>query len=361
MTYLVTVPELGVNDTSATVRDLLAPPDSFIAHSAALCVLETTKVSIEVEAPSEGYVAWSVALGDVVEVHQTLAAIAATPEEARAAAAKQTVAATRVARVVTAPARALMERHGITEDDLPPNVGRVVREIDIHCVLKTLVMPVETPDEKPPEVTQIAVFNADFGGRTVVASARAAGYDVVCYIDDVKAGGECDGLPVLSTEAFLADRHDAQAVFVHLRKDNKRPFVARFREAGLRAPAIVHPTAFVDASAAVSEGVLVKAGAVVDAFAVLQSHALIDNGVMIPHNVHVGSYTHVAPGVTMGGGVRFGTGCVIGVGATIAPNIEVGDNAIVLPGAVVRKHVPAGVMVDGTDRVVGTARGSDEA
>jgi sugar O-acyltransferase (sialic acid O-acetyltransferase NeuD family) len=365
MNRIVVVPELGVNDTFAIVTELRARGLAPVTEGDVIATLETTKVSLEVTAPASGFLAWFAEEGSRVPVQGEIAAICPTSNEAekRASERRDARLAQHLGTAMTNGARRLANEHGLTEADFVHLSSAVVREIDVRRLLMNRLSSETVSDGAHDRVdaSRIAIFNAGPGGRTVAQTARAAGIDVAMYIDDEisKDGRLVDGVPVHSLDDFIASYlGSVDAVFVHLQKEAKARIVERLADEGMRAPTIIHPSAFVDPTARLSEGAIVKAGAIIDAFVSVGAHSIVDNGAILPHDVSVGSFTHIAPGATMGGGARIGSRVVLGIGACISTQIAVGDDAIVLPGAVVKRDVEPGAIIDDGDRIVGRAKKS---
>lgn len=365
MTETIVVPQLGVNDTSAIVKAILKPDGERVARGEPIAELESTKVAFAVDAQHDGYICWLVREGSTVMVQAPLAIIGSSKEETeRAAAAFVERSSRNSGPPMTKRARALATAHGLTAEVLGTVAAAIIRESDVLALLAQNRRTESKPLEERVAARKIAIFNASAGGQVVARTAEACGLEVVLFIDDVigRKSGDVGGVPVLTLERFLKERRgDVDAVFVHLQKESKRAVVESLKAAGVAAPTVVHPSAYVDATARLSEGVLVKAGAVVDAYVEVNSHSIVDNGVILPHHVSIGRYTHVSPGVSAGGSVRIGSRVVVGVGAVIAPEISIGDDAVILPGSRVRKDVEAGTMVDDGDRVVGRTTSASRA
>lgn len=149
---------------------------------------------------------------------------------------------------------------------------------------------------------------------------------------------------------------------------------------GASAPAVIHPTALVDAAARLGKGVKVWAfsqvreNAVIGDGTTIGSYVYVDTGVRVGRNVHVqnGAQLYrpfvieddvfIGPGVIFandkhpkahvirdlkGASWTIGKGASIGAGAIIMPDVNVGAGAVIGAGAVVTADVPAGAVVKG--------------
>ena len=91
----------------------------------------------------------------------------------------------------------------------------------------------------------------------------------------------------------------------------------RIAQAGFACPAVVHPTAFVEASAQLSPGVQVFPHAYVGSDVRVGFGSIINTGAIVSHDCILGDYTNLSPGAILAGAVQVGSGALIGMGATI--------------------------------------------
>jgi sugar O-acyltransferase (sialic acid O-acetyltransferase NeuD family) len=364
----VYMPQLGVNDDLVTVRAWNVARGQKVNVGDEIAVLETTKAAFNLEAESAGYLYPMVEIGTEVLVRSVLAVLLDQPDEmvleaflakfrreqAEASASRPAEGAEQNVQL-TAKARALVEKTGVDISSLP--VGRVIRERD---VLQLLGRNQARPHRDPSRI--VAVYGASQGGIAAVEAIRAmGGYAVAAFLDDTPnlAGGSVFGLPVWSGMQLekLASL-GVGAVASHIAE---RQFRLQMRDrvlaAGLVMLNVIHPKAFVSPSVQMGVGNVIKAGAIVDTEVQLGDCCIIDNGAMAPHHNVIGDACHLAPGVTLGGGCSIGERTLIGIGSKIASRIQIGRDVIVLPGSVVLRDVPDGVLVGGNPaKVVGNRR-----
>lgn len=105
MSVPIHLPQSNANDTTATLVRWLVASGSHVERGEPIAIFETTKTAVEVESPAEGW-----------------------PENVE----RESPSA--VERVITAKARRLMEKHGVTEGALPDDL-RLVREQDIAALV----------------------------------------------------------------------------------------------------------------------------------------------------------------------------------------------------------------------------------
>jgi len=82
--FVVTVPQLGVNDEMATIVEWHVSDESTVSIGELLCTLETTKATFDVEAEATGHMVSLVDVGSEVRVSQPIALISSSLETLRA-------------------------------------------------------------------------------------------------------------------------------------------------------------------------------------------------------------------------------------------------------------------------------------
>jgi sugar O-acyltransferase (sialic acid O-acetyltransferase NeuD family) len=152
----------------------------------------------------------------------------------------------------------------------------------------------------------------------------------------------------LLQETFLASPDREGDYFIGIGDDAaRRRYFDRLKEAGLRQPPCIAPTAWIAADAAIGPGSFLGSGAILGARSRLGTGSIANSQVSIDHDCTVGDFSQLAPGVTLGGEVTIGGGCFLGMRACILPRLEIGDGAFVMAGSLVVRPVAPGTRVGG--------------
>lgn len=193
---------------------------------------------------------------------------------------------------------------------------------------------------------RLVVLGSGGHAAVVVATAIAAGFDVVDVFDDrpERHGAVVLGVPVSGPLEAAVGVADARAVVAIGDNRTRHSVVDRLDHA---YASIIHPDAIVADETEVGDGTVVFAGSVIQPRTSLGTHVIVNTGATIDHDSTVGSFSHVAPGVTICGGVLLGRSVLVGAGATIVPGITVGDGAVIGAGAAVASDVAPGAVVTG--------------
>ena len=166
-----------------------------------------------------------------------------------------------------------------------------------------------------------------YGSRDFAATvgelARHCGHEVVGRVDDYETGPDIIG----PYDCALASHPPTGYGFALAIGCNNLParwaVWQKMRAAGYRAPALIHPRAYVADSAQVSEGAMVMAGAVVDVRAMSDEAAVLWPAVCVNHDAYIGANSFLSPSVTVCGHARVGAHSFIGAGSVIVDRGEV--------------------------------------
>jgi sugar O-acyltransferase (sialic acid O-acetyltransferase NeuD family) len=193
---------------------------------------------------------------------------------------------------------------------------------------------------------ELVVVGAGGHAKVVVATARAAGWQVTAIVDDTRErwGAQLLGVAIAGPTAPVLQDPRAQVVLAI--GDN----ATRCRLAtGARCKfvSVVHPSAVVDATVALGAGSVVFAGAVIQPDTAIGAHAIINTAASIDHDCVLGEAVHVAPGTRLAGNVTLGDEVFLGIGVVVIPGITIGARTMVGAGAAVVTDLPAGVIAVG--------------
>jgi sugar O-acyltransferase (sialic acid O-acetyltransferase NeuD family) len=192
----------------------------------------------------------------------------------------------------------------------------------------------------------LIVVGAGGHAKVVIATARAAGWDVARIVDDDRArwGTRLLGVVVTGPTADVLADATAVCVLAIGRNPTRRELAAAARCTFAR---LVHPAATVHDSVRLGDGSVVFAGAVIQPDTVIGAHAIVNTGASIDHDCTLGAAVHVAPGARLAGGVTVGDDVLIGIGAVVVPGVAIGSGATIGAGAAVVRDVPAGTTATG--------------
>jgi sugar O-acyltransferase (sialic acid O-acetyltransferase NeuD family) len=180
----------------------------------------------------------------------------------------------------------------------------------------------------------------------VIATARAAGLDVVGVFDDRQDlwTSHVIGCPVVGPTLAAAECEcDGAVVAVGDNADRK----ALSERLDMRWITLVHPAAWVSDGSSLGPGSVVFSHGVVQPDTRIGDHVIINTSASVDHDCVIGSFVHLAPGTRLGGEVHVGEGSLVGIGTSVAPGVLIGEWSVVGAGSAVISDVLARATVGG--------------
>jgi len=372
MPIAVTIPLLNPNEPEAMIAALQVKEGKKVTKGDVLCTLETTKSAADLEAEQDGYIIdLRFSQGQTVAAGGLLCYLSEDPDWAPPDKQGVDLSVPSGAELpsqqnhksiptnavpeglrITQPALALARQMGLALDRLPHD--RLVTE---SVVRSFLVENAEKPRVVAPDAgfdsTAILVYGGGGHGKSLIDLLRSLGsYRLVGVIDDgIPVGRAILGLQVLGGSEALPDLY-AQGVRLAVNAvggiGNLTVRVEVFQklaQAGFACPAVIHPTAFVEASAALSPGVQVFPHAYVGSEAHIGYGCIINTGAIVSHDCVLADYANISPGAMLAGEVQVGAGVLVGMGATLNLRVKIGAGARIGNGATVKQDVPEKALV----------------
>ncbi|RLC82169.1 MAG: hypothetical protein DRJ03_05115 [Chloroflexi bacterium] len=368
--FVVTVPQLGVNDQVATIVDWYVRDEDAVSSGDPLCTLETTKAVFDVEADASGYVVCLASVGSEVEISQPIALIGSVLEDLRAekegferrSTEESNVRSTSLSESVkaTRKARATAQRLGVDLKEI--SVHGIIREQDVVQYVGESKSTEQQLDLSWQSSRQpVVIYGAGRGAITLKECLDFDGsYQVVCFVDDdPQHPAELCNLPVYhSSQLKEIVGRGVRSLACEIAGGSVRLRILRqCKDMGVRMITVIHPQAYVAPTVQIGKGNYIKAGAIVETNTVIGNCCIIDNGAVIAHDNTIADGCHIAPGVAMGSTIHVGELSIIGIGASIATGIWIGKGAIISVGSSVVKNVPDFAVVEGVPgRIVGRRR-----
>ncbi|MFE0798903.1 2-oxo acid dehydrogenase subunit E2 [Streptomyces sp. NPDC058812] len=213
----IELPTLNTNDSSYTLVEWLVPDGSSIEGEEPLAVVETSKASEEIESTGPGILHVLVVGGQDCRPGQTIAYLFESAEErdsyrASAATPAATSAPPGAELSITNAARALADRHGVSEAELCGLGRTVIRTADVEALVRRAASAPPSPQRQLSKRQRTVGAVVTESMRTVPAAAAYAKVDVGQAEELARQLSERTGsfvsLPVLLIKA-VARRHAA--------------------------------------------------------------------------------------------------------------------------------------------------------
>jgi sugar O-acyltransferase (sialic acid O-acetyltransferase NeuD family) len=354
---IIRVPLLNANEDEVDIVEVCVREGNEVRSGDLLFVVETTKVTFDVEAPCSGYVRkLSVEKGQRVRVDSLLCVLASNPNEAVNV---EEVPASNLAQQFRASRKAqeLAQRNKLDLSSL--GLTGIIKESDVERFLmeravvkrKAGALKREPLQSSPESGQPVLMYGAGGHARVLIDLIRQSNeFFVVAAVDDDTPNDEVLGVPVLC-ESMLTELRtqgiDHAVLGIGSTRNHQRraKLYDRLVAAGFKVPNLIHPRAMVEPSVSLGIGNQIFAGAVVSSAAKLGDNTIINSGAVISHDCVIGSHTHVSPGAILAGGVEIGENTLVGMGVTIFLGVRIGSNVIVANGCNILTDVPDGSIV----------------
>jgi len=371
--FVVTVPQLGVNDEMATIVEWHVSDESTVSIGELLCTLETTKATFDVEAETTGHVVHLVDASSEVRISQPIALIGLTLETLKAekdryASRVRPESSTQEAAggpvKATQKAKDLAQRLAV--DLAKISAAGIIREQDVlqYHEKTSATHPKAVDLSWDPARQPVAIYGAGRGAMTLKECLDFDElYQVVCFIDDDPQHPStlCE-LPVYHSSRLqeIVERGVHSLACEIANGSVRLRILKQCDDLGIDLINVIHPQAYIAPTVRMGKGNYVKAGAVIETNTVIGHCCIIDNGAVIAHDNVLRDGCHIAPGVAMGSSIYVGELTIVGIGASIATSVQVGRSAIISVGSSVVKDVPDYAVVEGVPgRVVGKRKSSE--
>ena len=347
---VVEVPLVNPNEPEAMVVDVATADGDRVSEGDVLCSLETSKSVEDVYAAAAGYVfGLSSKLGTSVTAGDVLCYIAVdadwSPPVSEDEPAGESVPED---LKITEPALAVARELGLDLADLPRGVLVTERQVREAAATAETAGP---PEDLPPgDGRSVLVFGTGGHGKTMIELIRAIGdLEPVAVVDDSPArGADILGVPVVGSRGDLgAIRRDGVGLAVNaiggITNMGTRIEVYRLlTQAGFTLPALVHPSAVVEASARIGPGAQILAHAYVGSDAEIGEGVIVNTGAVVSHDCVVGDHANLSPGCLLAGNITVGARTLLGMGVTTYLGILIGADVRAGNGAILNADVPDG-------------------
>jgi len=351
MTLLARVPFLGTNDVECEVVAWKVDEGTPVKKGFTICVVETTKTAMDIEAPEDGLVHRLAAVGERLAVGAPLALLSTE----RVPDARAIVAELQSKENIKAPmgnitrkAELLLARHAIPIEEIRRFAGdaRISEQI-IEDFLAA--QAVSRRRHGFVNLERIGIVGGVSGGGALIvvdALRRQAEASAVAIFDRAAQfhGSEVLGVPVVgSTDLvvkwFAEKRLDAVVIAFNRNLEDRARVFLELQSAGVKFCNVIDPTAELRSGVQIGTGNVILGRVYIGACSEIGNNNFISGGVWLEHGNRLGNHCGFGPGVATSGNVWIGNQVRFGTGIFIEPGLRVGDRAIVASGAILTADV----------------------
>jgi acetyltransferase EpsM len=355
----IIIPLINPNEPDALLVELSVFPGQLVRAGDKLCILETTKSTVELTAEGGGYiVGLECESGQTVQAGTILAYLSESPDWLPPS---FTIMPSGEAALppsglrISQPALLLAQEYNLDLTQLPGDT--FITEKIVQELIGAATKPKVVLESQAYGPNSIIIYGGGGHGKALIDLLRVMGiYSIAGIVDDgIPAGTSIMGIPVLGGENILEHLYDCG---IHLAANAvggignitiRIKVFERLAQVGFSCPTLQHPTAFVESSASLAEGVQVMPHAYVGSETQVGFGVIINTGAIVSHDCTLGDYANLSPGSILAGEVTIGAATLVGMGVTVNLRVRVGDRARIGNGATVKSDVPeAGIVRAGS-------------
>lgn len=347
----ILVEKINVSDDKFLVTRLLVQNGNKVIKGSIIYTIESSKTSIDVEAPCDGYIFFNKYVEEMEEYpagyciakiidnnndpFATNNSSEAPQKNDKEEFVTKTPDSIHDEVVFTPAALQLMHENNICAE-----------KFDNSFVSKGDVLQLVNGGKTCYKSNDIVIIGGGGLGKMLIDTIRELRcYNIVGILDkDLSKGsyvygykvlGGDDMLPVLYEQGLRLAANSIGSM-VASQKDklfHLRSVIAeKIKKAGYIIPNIIHPAAIVESTAKLGDGNIVLAGAYIGGDVIIGDHCLINNHAIISHDCVLGNCVRVSPNATLAGGVRVGDNSLVGMNTTIYIGVSIGKDSILFNG-----------------------------
>ncbi len=352
----ITIPLINPNEPGCLLSELFVTQGQLVHQGDRICILETTKATLELTAAAAGYViGLAFQPGQIIQAGETLAYLADSPGQPVPQPYKEPMPPHTIPPQglrISQPALQLALQHHIVLTQFSGETFITEKEVQqlIESTVPETAFKLQTSQFDPDA---IIIYGGGGHGKIIIDLLRALeAFPIAGIVDDgLAVGSLVMGVPVLGGADLLPRlfeqgvHYAANAVGGIGNIDSRIKVFERLTQVGFTCPTLVHPAAYVETSAMLAEGAQVMSLAYIGSEVRLGFGVIINTGAIISHDCILGDYVNLSPGAILAGEVTIGSAVLVGMGVTVNLRVKVGDRARIGNGATVKQDVPANSIV----------------
>lgn len=354
MTNVLKAPFLGANDSDALLSEWLIESGNFVKSGQTVCVLETTKATIDVSADATGYIFPVINSGATVVAGQKIAYISEkaefTPEDLPddLSPNKDDLPS------LTKKAEILLKRYKLNLDEVKLFAGqkRITEEIVEGFRIEHASRRLRVGAQSPLRIGVIGGVSG--GGALIVIDAiqhsvvqrAAAIYDR----DESFHGAFIMGVEVKGTMDLVfhhleTNQIDAVVLAFNRNLDERDQVFRELKEKGAPFANVIDPSVDIRSHVSLGSGNVILARAYIGACSMIGDNNFISANVALEHGNYLGDSCAFGPGVFTSGNVTIKNKVRFGTGIFVEPGLTIGEGAVIGSGNIITVNVRDGLVM----------------
>lgn len=339
----ITIEKITVSDPHYAITEVLVEAGSRVAQGQLLFSFETSKSSVDVDAPVEGFIFHKLEVGDHVTVGQTVAYITDNSNHSvkdlfQNEPENKLNVSSNPGMIISAKAAKLISEHHI-DSTVFAGMSQVREKDVLEYISKASVR------NKPETFTRIdrndlIIIGGRGGAKMVIEAIRSTNNNTIKGIIDseLPASEFVLGVPVLGGESMLESLREQgyRNIVLSFTLLNNLPLreekYLEYKNKGYIFPNIIHRRATVEPSVKMGEGNIILANSMLGSDVVLGNVNFVNTGAMICHDTVAYQNNHFAPNAVLAGRIHVGCNNIFGMCSTTYFDVKIGNGNIINNG-----------------------------
>lgn len=354
----ILVPRENVNDETVLIIKVFFNSGSYIKKGDIIAELETTKVNIDVESPSDGVLTHNLLEKDILPVGSVLCTVGNSSDKEKITGQDTILSKDDAHQSKAVISKAAREKANELNVDLSSIKSGFVSLADVEKIALEQSNAEESLliiDES--EILSNSIVIIGGGGHAKMCIDllnQTKEYEILGIIDDKLSVGDkilgvkvVGGNNLLKKLVTLGVKYAVNGVGAISNPKLRGKIHAELTNLGFLLPNLIHPSSNVEPSVNMGVGNQIMMGAAVCSDVKIGNGCIVNSGAIVSHDCILRDHCHIAPGAILAGSVDVGNNSVIGMGATVYLGLTIGRDAMIFNGVNVLKNIFEGTTVDG--------------
>jgi len=307
-----------------------------------IITLEASKVSIDIEAPSNGYIHYNCKKNQSIIEEDIVAAISKSPTishtyfKSVSPKIKDKEKNTKGIIETSKPVLELLRSYNLDIKLFGANMQLTKKDVESYIIKNKIKKSADIEFSK----NDLVIYGGGGHAKMCIDILNQTdSYNLNGIIDDrISVGSTILNTAVIGRQAHL-DQFIKQglsnivlgigAILNHKLRSN---LFSVLKSKNLRVPTIIHPSAIIEPSVRMGEGNHIMQGAIIGSDVEIGENCILNSGCIVSHDTIIGNNVHITPGAIIAGGVTIQDNTVIGMGATIFLGVNIGKNVTIHNG-----------------------------
>jgi len=350
---IIKIPKESVSDDTVIVAMWYKENGDSVQKGEMIVTYETSKSTIDIESPCDGYLFYQIESGQETAVGEILGVVSLKKEfswdlikKSKEVMPKTNQESDAESPRFSKPALSLIEDNKL-DKAVFSGFEMVSKDDVVRYLNQESTPPVVTSDFSRIHSNRILILGGGgYAKMCIDILTQLKTYEIVGIIDkDLAIGTNVLGVPVLGRDKDLQGFYDdgvrlaVNAIGAISNHNIREKMYQKLKDIGFILPNLIHPSASLEPSVSLGEGTHIMAHAVVGSEVRIYNNCILNSSSVISHDCLLEDNVHIAPGAILAGMVHVKKNTLIGMGSTIYLNVTIGENVTSYNGCHISKNI----------------------